>query len=336
MDLTETASLNLSLTHVTELIFKKFNNIFGWTVGTIRLLNDRNEFELIARTKTGDAYVAKDVVEAENSILIEVLEKNESIILSDINDVEDNHQIYKKVILEGQAIVFVPFGNSDIGRGVITFSIDQLLMAEKIDMLRSFTSTILIVVERAVVYEKLKKDYIMMIKVLAEAGDDKDSSSIGHSNRVASLCKQIAERMHLDEDETIEIEICGLLHDIGKIGIRDSILSSSSKLTVDEEKALENHTVIGRKMLENIGLSDNILEGIELHHKNVDLLGYPDKTLEQLPLFARIVQIADSFDNLKVSRDTSNNQLLLEVMKMDVGAKYCPKVILVLEDILSS
>ena len=336
MDLTETASLNISLTQITDVIFEKFNSIFGWSEGTIRLLNDDNEFELIAKTQVSAKYIGKNKIPYEGSLLGKIVGNNEIVYITSKDQLLTDEVLYSKLLDEKFTIIFIPVGNEEIGRGVISLTVDSKLIFENEEMLRSFTSTISIVVERAIIYEKLKKDYVRMIKVLAEAGDDKDSSSIGHSNRVAYYSKKIAENMYLEEEEIVDIEISGLLHDIGKIGISDRLLSSHKHLSYSDKKLIEEHTTIGKKMLEGIGLSENILAGIELHHKNFDLSGYPTKNnLDCLSLFPRIIQVADQFDNYKESGKYKSNIEVWNIMDVYTSKYFCPQIMRIFKDVIN-
>ena len=332
MELTETASMNVSMVQVVKVIFDKINSIFGWSIGTIRFLNDQEEFELVARTDIGTDFIIPGPIDGENSCLAYVLKTNEILYAKEVADLPLDEDIYSSMILNGYVVIFIPVGNEDIGKGIITLVIDKIAMIEKEEILKSFTNTILLVVERALGYEKLKNDYIRMIKVLAEAGDDKDSSSIGHSNRVAYYSKKIGEKLYLDEDEIVELEICGLLHDIGKIGISDEYLKGDDDESIEKVK---NHPIVGKNMLKDIGLSQSILEGIEMHHLNYDLTGYPKITLvESLPLFARIIQVADTFDNLKEKNPKLSNIEIYNMMSQDINTLYCPQVMRVFKGVI--
>lgn len=335
MELTETASKNISLTQVTQAIFEKINSIFGWSIGTIRFLNENNEFELIASTDIGSEYISDYSLDSEFGCLNQVIEKNEILYINNLEELPVKEKIYSRLIEEGYSIIFIPVGNNDIGKGVITLTIDRKAMVEKEEILRSFTNTILIVVERALIYEKLKKDYIRMIKVLAEAGDDKDSSSVGHSNRVANYSKAIGELMYLEDEEIIDLEICGLLHDIGKIGISDEYLSKEAQKNEVAREKVKAHPEIGRKMLSGIGLSEYILDGIEMHHMNFDLSGYPKRDfIDTLPLFPRIIQVADHYDNCKLSGLYSSNMEIWQSMDAFTGEKFCPQIMRIFKEVL--
>lgn len=335
MDLTETASMNMSMHQVMKSIFDKINNIFGWSAATIRFLNENNEFELISRTSFGNDFIADHPVPYENTCLGYTVEKKEIISVYEIDQLPVEEPLYKQLIESGYAIIFVPVGNKDIGKGVISISVEKKVLLEREETLNAFTNTIIIVVERALIYEKLKKDYIRMIKVLAEAGDDKDFSSVGHSNRVSEISRKIGECLFLDDEEIIDLEICGLLHDIGKIGISDQYLSLEAQQTIIGKEKIKEHPTIGKKMLEGIGLSDNILYGIELHHINFDLSGYPEISgIENIPLFARIIRVADQFDNMNSSKRYESSLDIWFEMAMESGTKYCPQIIKALKEVI--
>jgi len=335
MDLTETASMNMSLHQVMKSIFDKINNIFGWSAATIRFLNENNEFDLISRTSFGNDFIVAHPVPYENTCLGYTIEKKEIITVYEVDQLPVEEPIYKQLIESGYAIVFIPVGNNDIGKGVISITVEKKVLLEREETLNAFTNTIIIVVERALIYEKLKKDYIRMIKVLAEAGDDKDFSSVGHSNRVAEISRKIGEYLFLDDEEVIDLEICGLLHDIGKIGISDQYLSLEAQQTIIGKEKIKEHPIIGKKMLEGIGLSDNILDGIELHHINFDLSGYPEiSDIEIIPLFARIIRVADQFDNMSSSNRYESSLDIWFEMAMDSGSKYCPQTIKTLKEVI--
>lgn len=332
MELTETASMNISMIQIVKVIFDKMYNIFGWSIGTIRFLTENNEFELVAKTDLGLEYIMDSSIANEDTCLSKVIEINRIVYAKENDDLPVLEDSYIEMIENGYVVIFIPVGNEEIGKGVITLGIDRTSMSDKEEILKSFTNTILLVVERALVYEKLKNDYIRMIKVLAEAGDDKDSITKGHSNRVANYAKKIGEHLYLDEDEIVDLEICGLLHDIGKIGISDEFLKGKDDVSIEK---IKEHPLIGKRMLKDIGLAQSILEGIEMHHMNFDLSGYPSISyIDSLPLFARIIQVADSFDNIKEQNPEESNLVIYEMMDKETGILYCPQVMRVLKTII--
>jgi len=138
---------------------------------------------------------------------------------------------------------------------------------------------------------------------LAQTIDAKDTYTKGHSTRVAEYSKMIAQKMGKDEDYQIAIYFMGLLHDIGKIGIKDEIISKSQGLTDEEFAMIKSHPVIGYDILKNMTEIENIEYGARWHHEKYDGTGYPDGIKgEEIPEYARIIAIADAYDAMASNR----------------------------------
>lgn len=158
-------------------------------------------------------------------------------------------------------------------------------------------------------YNELYRMFLSMIRTLAKVLDARDPYTAGHSERVAKYSVLIAERLGLDSHNCNELYKAALLHDIGKIGIPDEILRKPSKLTQDEFEAIKQHTVIGADILSNMepksAMADAILTA-RSHHERIDGTGYPDRLAgNDIPLFARIVGVADAFDAMTTTRSYS-------------------------------
>lgn len=158
-------------------------------------------------------------------------------------------------------------------------------------------------------YNELYRMFLSMIRTLAKVLDARDPYTAGHSERVAKYSVLIAERLGLDSHNCNELYKAALLHDIGKIGIPDEILRKPSKLTHDEFEAIKQHTVIGADILSNMepksAMADAILTA-RSHHERMDGTGYPDRLAgNDIPLFARIVGVADAFDAMTTTRSYS-------------------------------
>ena len=142
-----------------------------------------------------------------------------------------------------------------------------------------------------------------MTRIVAKTVDAKDKYTSGHSHRVAAYAVEIGRRFGLNEDQLEQLRYSGLLHDIGKIGIPDSILNKKSHLTDEEYAVIKNHTTIGGDILKEFTLMPGLAEGALCHHERYDGKGY-NKGLsgEEIPLFARIISVADAFDAMNSSR----------------------------------
>ncbi len=145
--------------------------------------------------------------------------------------------------------------------------------------------------------------FINSIRAFSAAIDAKDPYTRGHSERVANLSRTIARHMELPEDIQHQVWVGALLHDVGKIGINDSILSKGGVLTPEEYEQMKLHTVIGMEILSPIEQLREMIPAVRWHHESWDGTGYPDGLKgEDIPLLARIVAVADSFDAITVSR----------------------------------
>ena len=152
-------------------------------------------------------------------------------------------------------------------------------------------------------YRKLKNTNIETVQVLAETIEAKDPYTRGHCARVRHLSLEIAKVMGVPREERELIEYGALLHDIGKIGISESLLFKAGPLTDEELGAFRLHPVIGENILRDVDFFKPIIPIIRNHHEWFDGTGYPDCLPgEQIPLLARIVTLADAFDAMSSNR----------------------------------
>ena len=141
------------------------------------------------------------------------------------------------------------------------------------------------------------------VKTIARAVDAKDPRTGGHSRRVALYSRQMAKEYGLSEKDCQDIDWAASLHDIGKIAIPDRILNKDSRLTDDEYALMKSHTMEGAKILSDFTFLDHVTEGAEYHHERVDGRGYPKGLKgEDIPLYARIIGVADAFDAMTANR----------------------------------
>ncbi len=145
--------------------------------------------------------------------------------------------------------------------------------------------------------------YLQFVETMAQAIEARDPYTAGHSLRVAEYSHLLAKAMGLSEKASETIRVAAQLHDIGKIGIPDEILQKPGRLTPREYGLIKLHPQIGRKILEKVVLFEELLSVVELHHENHDGSGYPfGRAGAKVPIDARIVHIADSFDAMTSTR----------------------------------
>ena len=146
---------------------------------------------------------------------------------------------------------------------------------------------------------KIRKAFLNSIKSLAYALEAKDKYTSGHSQRVTEIAVAIAQEMGMPQDKIERIRLAGLVHDIGKIGVRESILNKPAKLTDEEYQQVMAHSAIGEHILSPIVEDKEVLKMVRHHHERYDGFGYPDGlSAEQIPQGARILAVADAYTNL--------------------------------------
>lgn len=161
--------------------------------------------------------------------------------------------------------------------------------------------------------------------------DAKDTTTNGHSKRVATYAKALAKRMGFTEPECNRVYYIGLMHDCGKIGIPDAILNKPDKLTEDEFEIIKTHTTQGNKILEEFTSIEGIREGALYHHERYDGAGYPEGLKgDAIPLIARIICVADSFDVMNSERcyqQKMTKEDIIEQLKSNKGRQFDPKLV---------
>ena len=173
--------------------------------------------------------------------------------------------------------------------------------------------------------------FLGSIKALAAAIDGKDPYTRGHSERVSRFSIAIAQRLGLNTEEVEKIRIGALLHDVGKIGIDDSILKKPSALTNEEFEIMKSHPQKGYKIMSQIPAMKEFLDGMYMHHEMINGEGYPQKLKgDEITLMARIVAVADTFDAMTTDRPYQKAMTLDAAVKRIesfVGTRYDEKVV---------
>ncbi len=169
--------------------------------------------------------------------------------------------------------------------------------------------------------------------------DAKDPYTRGHSKRVAMYAAEIAKRMRLPEDDIQNIYYAGLLHDAGKISVPDAVLNKPGILTKEERAMIQNHTVAGGKMLVQLSSLKGVRETALYHHERYDGSGYPDGLKgEMIPLFARIVGVADAYDAMssnRVYRRHLNKDEIIEEIQKGAGTQFDPRIVTYMVDMIN-
>jgi len=189
-------------------------------------------------------------------------------------------------------------------------------------------------------YDKLESAYMETIEILRYTVEAKDSYTKGHSDRVSEYSQLIGKKLELSEADLKMLKIGGLFHDIGKIGIPDSILLKNTKLDDNEYSEIKNHPAIGAHILSNASVFTDIIPIVKHHHERYDGNGYPSKLKgNDIPYLARIAAVADAFDAM-TSRRSYRDCLSLDIAKSEIlknrGTQFDPEIADVFLDILEN
>lgn len=192
---------------------------------------------------------------------------------------------------------------------------------------------ILIGVQRvnARLYTDLKELLFGVIRALTSAIDAKDPYTSGHSERVARIAVRLAEELRISSNQRGDLYLMGLLHDIGKIGVDDSVLKKRGALTPDEYRQIQAHVQIGVQILSDLKKLHHLLPGVAHHHESFDGSGYPSGLVgEDIPLEARVLAVADAFDAMSSTRPYRRRLSpfqIDEIFRKGSGIQWDPKVV---------
>ena len=189
-------------------------------------------------------------------------------------------------------------------------------------------------IENGRLFKDLKELFIGSLKALTSSIDAKDTYTHGHSERVAFISRWIAERLSgqepQEEEQIHKVYLAGLLHDIGKIGVEETVLRKNGKLTEQEFALIKKHPSIGAGILREIQQMREIVPGVLCHHERIDGRGYPNGLVgEEIPLTGKIVGLADSFDAMtskRTYRDAMTVEQALAEIEKGLGTQFDEKI----------
>jgi PAS domain S-box-containing protein len=311
----------LSFTKVNNLqellntVSKNVYQLFSPELCTIRTYNN-GYLEFFNKTGEYETYKNYPTFHIDDDCSGDAIKENKIIRISDFeNSKFANREEFSELFERIEELITVPIMVKEEPFGTIHLCMKEKLKDSDMKILKTLSNQASIAVDKLKLYDSLKEDYINTIRVLASAVEAKDKYTEGHSLRVSKIAYLIGEEMKFKDSELEELEIAGTLHDIGKIGIDDEILTKEGTLTLEEYLTIKEHPAIGEKILRPIGLSKNIIEGVLFHHKRYDLNGYPEaEKLDELGKFPSIIGVADALDAMTSNRTYAKSRSLEEAM----------------------
>ncbi len=188
-------------------------------------------------------------------------------------------------------------------------------------------------------YAETRELFFGTVSALSQAIDAKDGFTRGHADRVSRIAGAIARGMNLGEAEIERIELAGLLHDIGKIGVEDRILMKPMRLDADEQELMRRHPLYGASILEPSAALRPLVQMVLHHHENFDGSGYPEGLRgEGIPLGSRIIIVADAYEAMtsdRIYRRAIGHEKALEQLNKYKGIQFDPKIVRAIEQLLA-
>lgn len=267
-----------------------------------------------------------DIFIYEKGYFLEFKELNGEIIKIKQKKVEDEsiYILNKFGNLKVKKEYYIPLVIKEKLVGVIIVeSLDNFKSIDK-NIMKIFLTQVAIIIQNTLMYTENKKRSFDIIKTLAETIEEKDTYTRGHSERVMTYSLKIAQKLKMTPDELEKIKYAGILHDVGKIGIPETILQKNGRLTEEEYNLIKQHPEKGARILSHISSLEDIAHMVKYHHEKPDGTGYPEGLfIENIPLGARILALADTFDAMTSDRPYRKG-LALEVVVEELQ-KYSGK-----------
>jgi HD-GYP domain-containing protein (c-di-GMP phosphodiesterase class II) len=270
------------------------------------------------RTKDGQASGA---VTLSRTVVNDVIEKGISVFTDDA--LADDRYVGGESIVRQRirSVMCAPMRTTDQILGVLY--VDSPMAREfneaELELLAAVGNQAGIALHRARLMEEVERLFFDVMKAIASLIDAKDGYTHKHSERVAAFGVRLARHLGFDADSRAVVELSGLLHDVGKIGVPDAILNKPGKLTDEEFTQMRLHPVHGARILSQIQSEKvvNILPGVKYHHERWDGKGYPDGLKgEEIPLLGRVLGVADFLDALSSDRSYRKGLSLDEALNM--------------------
>ncbi len=234
----------------------------------------------------------------------------------------------------GPTVLVHPLGRDDTIVGVLIAGEkrgpDPVISSVDMKLLGATATNMAIFLENAALYDDLSTMFLGTLEALTASIDAKDTYTSGHSLRVAHLTRLLAKEVGLDEHTLGRVHIAGLVHDIGKIGVPEAVLTKPGKLTEEEYAWIRRHPEIGHRILKDIPQLHDILPGVLYHHERFDGCGYPEGIAgDDIPLVARLISLADAFDamsSMRTYRATLSRPEVLKEIVDCAGTQFDPEL----------
>jgi HD-GYP domain-containing protein (c-di-GMP phosphodiesterase class II) len=224
--------------------------------------------------------------------------------------------------------------------GLVSFNMNEIFRQGELQLMVSLAEQLSVVIANSNLYQDLEHFIINMVKSLVFAIEAKDVYTRGHSERVFRLSMRLGKHLGLEGKDYDDLHWASILHDIGKIGIPEGILNKAGRLTEEEFEIIKEHPAKGFEILSPVSQLEDSLPGILHHHERIDGKGYPSGLKgEKIPLHARVIAVADTFDAIsstRAYRSAKSTDETMSIIREVSGSQLDPQVVAALVEIIDS
>ncbi len=335
MELTAIINSTLDTREVRKRAIEASTRLVNAEAGSL-LLVDRETGELFFEVAVGDKGASLKEIRLKKGEGIGgwVAEKGEAVI---IHDVQSDPRFFRsadaKSTFVTKDMICVPVKTKDKVVGVLE-AINKragVFNDDDLEVLNALANQVAVAIENANLYEELRDTFYGTAEALAETIEKRDPYTGGHTKRVMNYSLAIGRMMGLGREEMENLKLSAILHDIGKIGIRDNILLKEGDLEPSEITTMNMHPKYGSEILNHVKHLKEVIPGMRGHHEKFDGTGYPDGLKgEGIPLSARIIAVADSFDAMTTDRPyrkALSAETAFEELKRCAGKQFDPPIV---------
>ncbi len=320
--------LNIIMEEAKKLLDAEASSIF-------QIDEEKNELFFVVATGDKGKNVKEIRVPWGKGIAGWVAQRGQTLFVEDVSkDPRFYDTVDKKSQFHTKSILAVPLSAKGKIIGVaevLNKKHGDTFLKEDIELFETLARHASVAMENAKLYQDINELFYNSIMTLVSAIEAKDEYTKGHTERVTKYSVIIGNKLGLNEIEMKNLELSALLHDIGKIGIPDNVLLKPGKLTDEEFEMIKTHPSKGAAILSHIKSMKDIIPGIRHHHEYYDGRGYPDKLKgEEIPLIARIISVADSFDAMVTDRPYRKGLPIEEAarrLKENKGTQFDPHIV---------
>ena len=331
-DLVEQVASCLDRREVARMIIDQARRVFNFDRMSLRLLDrESDELKILASYGQKSEEELKKTIRSGEGIVGAVWASGQAEIINEV--AADPRFIAANYNYKISSMICAPLKTKEAVIGVAFLSSEEpaAYTAEDLKLFTTLTYQAAVAIENASLYEQLQEAFYSTVYTLAETIEKRDPYTGNHTKRVMEYSLAIGVTLGLEQDELTWLQLAAVLHDVGKIGVRDSVLLKEGPLTNDEFAQIKQHSAYGAEIVANIKRMQEIIPGVRHHHERFDGRGYPDGLKgDDIALIARIIAVADTFDAMITDRPYRKGLDLdtaFAELRKNSGGQFDPQVV---------